>query len=201
METPCAECGQPFTCGAQAGSCWCMDLPRVSPVPGDRKSGCLCERCLAMKQSIVNFPAVTVACIRHIGYGPGIFQTWIKLSEWAKSRGIWNASAISYGISRDNPMQTPIDQCRYDACVEVPADFKFDGAVQRDDLPGGQYATLAFHGHGHEIGAAFQRVLNDVIPRLGKKPDFARPMFERYLVGGELDAEGRFSCDICVAVV
>ena len=40
----CAGCGKSFSCGADAGSCWCMDLP-VLPrqLPG---SGCYCRECL-----------------------------------------------------------------------------------------------------------------------------------------------------------
>jgi hypothetical protein len=43
----CPECGASFTCGAQAGNetCWCDDLPPLSPVSPDRD--CLCPQCLA----------------------------------------------------------------------------------------------------------------------------------------------------------
>src|SRR5258706_9167255 len=43
----CSECGASFTCGAQAGgdTCWCDDLPPLSPVSPGRD--CLCPRCLA----------------------------------------------------------------------------------------------------------------------------------------------------------
>ena len=154
-----------------------------------------------MEQRLTTLPAVTVAYMRQVGpYGPKIMSLWMKFHNWAKPLGIWNPSVITYGISHDSPMDTPPEKCRYDACIEVPGDFKFDDNVQRADLPGGEYATLAFYGKGPEIGAAFGRVLHEVIPQLGKQPDFSRPVFERYVVGEEMDADGRFKCDICVPV-
>ena len=43
----CSACGASFICGAQAGhdTCWCDDLPPLSPVSPDRD--CLCPQCLA----------------------------------------------------------------------------------------------------------------------------------------------------------
>jgi iron complex transport system substrate-binding protein len=42
----CSECGASFTCGAEAGNgtCWCDELPPLSPVSPDRD--CLCPQCL-----------------------------------------------------------------------------------------------------------------------------------------------------------
>jgi Cysteine-rich CWC len=46
LESRCARCSAPFTCGMQAGSepCWCASLPALKTVmPGQ---GCLCRECL-----------------------------------------------------------------------------------------------------------------------------------------------------------
>lgn len=44
----CPQCGAQFECGAKAGksTCWCMDLPRIMPVPVDGEAACLCPDCL-----------------------------------------------------------------------------------------------------------------------------------------------------------
>lgn len=40
----CARCGEPFSCGAGTGSCWCKDLPpALAPVAG---ANCYCPGCL-----------------------------------------------------------------------------------------------------------------------------------------------------------
>ena len=45
LESSCAGCGTPFTCGMRAGQepCWCAGLPALEPVPG---RDCLCRKCL-----------------------------------------------------------------------------------------------------------------------------------------------------------
>jgi len=49
--TVCSACGAAFHCGVRAGEscCWCADLPRLMPLPGDAKSSCLCETCLRVE--------------------------------------------------------------------------------------------------------------------------------------------------------
>jgi len=48
MNTACAACGTPFHCGFRAGEndCWCAQLPRLIPVPGETDTSCLCDTCL-----------------------------------------------------------------------------------------------------------------------------------------------------------
>lgn len=43
----CINCGSPFECGADLGSCWCMDLPSL-PLDSEKKKneGCYCPKCL-----------------------------------------------------------------------------------------------------------------------------------------------------------
>jgi hypothetical protein len=44
----CPICGAQFTCNAKARNrtCWCVNLPRIMPVPVDGKTECLCPDCL-----------------------------------------------------------------------------------------------------------------------------------------------------------
>ncbi|WP_369692849.1 cysteine-rich CWC family protein [Azovibrio restrictus] len=45
----CACCGRFFSCGAEQGGCWCLELP---PVPQRLPYGdCLCPNCLAARVS------------------------------------------------------------------------------------------------------------------------------------------------------
>jgi hypothetical protein len=53
MQKDCSSCGSEFHCGFTDGavsapetlSCWCAELPRVSPVPTSDQD-CLCPECL-----------------------------------------------------------------------------------------------------------------------------------------------------------
>lgn len=44
-----------------------------------------------------------------------------------------------FGISHDDPSITAPDQCRYDACAEVPGGFVASGNALRTVVPGGRY--------------------------------------------------------------
>jgi AraC family transcriptional regulator len=154
------------------------------------------------KQGLVELPAVTVAYFRQVGpYGSAIQPLWVSLREWAMARGLWTPATISYGISHDSPMDTAPEKCRYDAGIEVPADFKFEQGVSRADLPGGNYARMEYVGKADDVCSAFGDVLHRVIPLLGKQYDHTRPMFERYTGCVNVEPDGTFTCEICVPVV
>jgi len=50
VDKKCEECGNTFTCGSHVpGNCWCLDLPKVVPMPTEEGSNCLCPNCLKKK--------------------------------------------------------------------------------------------------------------------------------------------------------
>jgi len=74
------------------------------------------------------------------------------------------------------------------------------GNPQHMEIPGGKYACLPFEGTSAEIGAAWDSLLRDWLPKSGLQLD-ALPFFEHYPVDGRHDAKtGGFTCNICVPV-
>ena len=107
---------------------------------------------------------------------------------------------VVYGIGHDNPEVTAPERCRFDACVEVDDDWVAVGEAHVTVIPGGRYASLAFHGDSQSLGDAWAALLRDWLPASGYQVD-GRPTFERYPSGGSFDpATGRFSCDIVIPV-
>lgn len=143
-----------------------------------------------------------VVYMRRIGpYGPGITQFWSeRFMPWAQAAGL--PLAPCYGISLDDPHITPASRCRYDAAMEVDADFQPpDQAASIAVLPGGRYAVLRFEGLGEEIAAAWTGLFRDWLPGSGLRCD-DRPCFEYYGEPDGVDLEsGRFRCEICIPVV
>lgn len=84
-----------------------------------------------MKVEINQFAPTRVAYLRHTGpYGDAaIGQAWQRFARWCDERGLMKPRRRMYGIARDNPDLTPPAQCRYDACVEVDADFHPEGEI------------------------------------------------------------------------
>jgi len=157
-----------------------------------------------MHLRIIDLPPTTVAFLRYTGpYGPALGDFWRNtFIPWLQANHLEGPTC--YGVGLDDPVQTPPQQCRYDACVDVPAGFVASGSAyapaQLSTLPGGRYAVAEFRGDTRDIGAAWVKMCSEWVPQQGLQID-ARPCFERYLPGSRTDPEtGLFSCEICVAV-
>ena len=156
---------------------------------------------IPMNVTLTDLPAVTVAYMRHIGpYGDTVTRFWqTRFDPWLDANDLHHVPL--YGISHDDPTIVDPQTCRFDAAAEVPADFVVGQGVFKTVLPGGRYAVMAFKGRGDTIGAAWQSLMRDWLPRSGWQMD-NRPGFERYPPGGGFDpATGIFLCDICIPVV
>jgi AraC family transcriptional regulator len=153
-----------------------------------------------MSVKLVDRAPVSVAYLRRTGpYGPGISQFWMKkVSPWMTANNLLGRDR--YGISLDDPIVTRPEDCRYDACVPSPENKVLAGDPGRRLIPGGRYASLAYEGTGADLGAAWDSLLRDWLPKSGLQLD-ARPFFEHYPADGRYDPRtGAFTCNICVPV-
>lgn len=149
---------------------------------------------------IVNLPAVTLATLRHVGpFGEAVSRFWQdRFAPWLVAQGL--AGRPLYGICHDDPAIVAATDCRYDAGVEVPADFAATGAA-RARLPGGCYAVMAFEGRSADIGPAWTALWRDWLPHSGWRFD-PRPCFERYAPRVGFDpSTHRIRCDLCLPVL
>ena len=154
-----------------------------------------------MNVKMIEREPATIAYVRHLGpYGETISRFWQEIYfPWAATNNL--LAQPRYGISHDDPEITAPEQCRYDACAEVPANFKATGNAFKTTIPGGTYASLRFRGTGSQIGEAWTALLRDWLPASGLQLD-TRPCFEYYPPEADCDGEtGEFECDICIPVV
>src|SRR3984893_8069593 len=114
-----------------------------------------------MKVTIVNRQPTSVAYLRHVGpYGKSISNFWIQeVDPWMQMNGLYGRPR--YGISHDDPGITSPEKLRYDAAVEVPADFAGPGKHQKTVIPGGKYAVARFKGTDAEGGGAWAWLLRE----------------------------------------
>ena len=165
-----------------------------------RKNGALSLKETAMKVTIIERPPVHVAYLRHIGpYGPGIGRFWMEtVAPWMSTNNLIGRER--YGIALDDPTVTAPAKCRYDACVQSDEEEMLSGDPGRKVIPGGKYAALAFEGTSAGIGAAWEVLLRDWLPKSSLQLD-SRPFFEHYPVDGRYDPKtGSFTCNICAPV-
>ncbi len=152
-----------------------------------------------MQIQIIDLPPARVASLRYTGpYGPALGNFWRDhFLPWLQANQLDGPTC--YGVGLDDPGNTAPQQCRYDACVEVPDTFVASAPVSVITLPGGRYAVARFQGQASDIGAAWMEMCT-LVPAQGLQND-ARPCFERYLPGARTDpVSGLFSCELCVAV-
>jgi len=167
--------------------------PDQAPTPGSANHG-------GMKVTIVDRQPTSVAYLRYVGpYGKRVSDFWMKeVTPWMETNGLFGRPR--YGISHDDPGITAPEKLRYDAAVEVTADFAGAGHYQTTEIPGGKYAVGRFKGRDNEVGEAWAWLLRDWLPASGMQLD-SRPFFEHYPTDATYDREtGAFECEICIPV-
>jgi AraC family transcriptional regulator len=150
--------------------------------------------------TLIDRQPTTVAYLRYEGPpGEPISQFWQTVYyPWAATHGLLEQPR--YGISHDDPGIATSHKLRYDACVEVPVDFKPSGNALMTTLPGGRYAAYRFKGTGAEFPAGWTALLRDWLPSSGLQLD-NRPSFEYYGRDAAYDpTTGVMTCDICIPV-
>jgi AraC family transcriptional regulator len=154
-----------------------------------------------MRIDITERPAVRVAYLRYTGpFGDPVGRFWRNtVSPWLADHGL--VDCPRYGVSLDNPMETPPERCRYDACVELPPGLSLPDAPERN-LAGGRYAVTHFKGTGADIGPAWGEFLREFHADPAHRLDDQRPPFEHYPRGSMYDVRtGLFACELCLPLV
>lgn len=129
-------------------------------------------------------------------------EAWAKLLGWAEAKGARGEIVRAYGLLRDHSGASGTAECRYDACIEAPADLTEDLAagIAMQMLPGGAYVRHR-HTEGREkIAPALQWLCNEWAPGRNMGVDVGRPMLEVYLNDPLKPANGRLRMDVCVPV-
>jgi len=101
-----------------------------------------------LKPNIVKMPPYRAYYIRHKGYGRSIRETWQKLQTWLLCNNITNYKQV--GLHHDNPTITPLNECRYNACIIVEEEIK-DATLPILTMPEGVYAKFDFVGKYGDI--------------------------------------------------
>ena len=90
-----------------------------------------------MDVQIKTLPDTHVAYLRYIGPygGSGIAAAWQRFAGWCAEEGLMQPRRQMYGVCLDDPTITPPEKCRYDAAVEVAADFVPRGEIGTETGP------------------------------------------------------------------
>lgn len=152
-----------------------------------------------MKVEVVERQPVRVVSLRYTGpFGEPLARFWRKsVTPWLAEHGLMDCPR--YGVTLDNPMQTPPQECRYDACVEMPPGISLPDTAEAT-IAGGRYAVRRFKGSGADIGPAWGAFVCECLAN-GMRLDESRPPLEHYPRGAAIDARtGMFACELCLPV-
>ncbi len=150
---------------------------------------------------IVARESTRVACLRYVGpAGEPIGRFWSKtVRPWLGDYGLIDCPR--FGVALDDPARTPPEQCRYDACVQLPPSLEIPGSTT-NTIAGGRYAVLTFKGTAAQIAGAWAEFSGPGLTQAAYLVDSARRPFEYYPRGASHDAKtGTFACELCIPVV
>ncbi|HEV7608957.1 MAG TPA: GyrI-like domain-containing protein [Steroidobacteraceae bacterium] len=151
-----------------------------------------------MKIAIAERQPVKVAYLRYTGpLGEPLGKFWRgTVAPWLAEHGLIDCPR--YGVAIDNPMTTPPEKCRYDACVELPAGLTLPDAAEKT-IAGGRYAVTHFKGTGAQIGEAWGMFVRTVLADPANRLDADRHGYEHYPRGANFDTRtGEFGCELCL---
>ena len=150
-----------------------------------------------MNIDIVERAPARVVYLRYTGpLGEPLGLFWRRtVAPWLADHDLTDCPR--YGVSVDDPTKTPPDQCRYDACVELPPGLTLPD-LEQTSVAGGRYAVTCFRGTAAQVGASwtafFKRAITD-----GHVRDTARPLVEHFPRGATYDHRtGAFVCELCL---
>jgi AraC family transcriptional regulator len=141
---------------------------------------------------------VRVVWLRYTGpLGEPLGRFWrTTVGPWLAEHGLLDCPR--YGVTLDNPLVTPAEECRYDACVELPRGLEVPDAAEAM-ISGGLYAMTHFTGTSAGIGAAWRAFFEAALGDAPQRIDAARHPFEHYPRGTLFDARtGQFACELCL---
>lgn len=151
-----------------------------------------------MEYEVKEVAAVRVAYLRYKGpFGQAVGEFWKEVfTPWQKSKNLLGKT--TYGVAQDDPSVTPANECRYDACVEVSADYPIAPPAREATIAAGRYAVARFKGTGGQVPQAW----SDFFTRIQADGIFRPALcFERYPAEYAMDpATGVFEAELYIPV-
>ena len=142
-----------------------------------------------------DLPERRVAYIRvHRPYeGSGVLEATRRLLAWARSRGLEGGQWLGY--QWEDPDIVPLEKCRYDVGLEVPAGVVLEGGISETTFPPMRVAELDICGAIDLEMRALDWLNSTWLPSSGDAPDH-QPGFEAW--NGEPFAHGMEHFDLRV---
>lgn len=157
------------------------------------------RRIWTMNITLKQLPDMEVAYVRHVGSYLETYHAWERLGMWSNSKGLYPTEQFFIGISLDDPNVTEEHECRYDACVTLPANFvkKSEDGIDFKRLSGGTYALYQFYDTIDKLAIAYQTIFGQWLPNSEYDAD-DKPCLEFCMNNPAMDPDGKAKVDLYI---
>ena len=107
-------------------------------------------------------------------------KNWDTFFTYAQKHKMINWESKFYGINWDDPMITPDEKVRYDACISIPNGTKMKSKFSTKTIVGGKYLCFLYKGDYQNLGLVYNHIFKDWI--IKRNYDLREdPIFEQYI--------------------
>lgn len=147
---------------------------------------------------IKNLEPIKTIAITHVGEYCGIAGAFEKLAVWAGANNLWANAPKMAGVYHDDPMHTPAEKLRSEACLENISGIKPGEGMQDYTISGGKYFVMQVEVTMSEYGEAWKQAYA-AFNEKGCEYDL-RDHFELYVscAGDTQDANAPWLVELCI---
>jgi AraC family transcriptional regulator len=151
-----------------------------------------------MDIQIESMPAMRLACFRHVGPFGEMQEAWGRLYGWAAQQGLAGTDAAVLGLYWDDPAQTPEEELRSAACIEVPGDMAVETPAELLEIQAGRYVTAIHEGPFDTLAQTYGAM---AAWAMGQHAQFREhPTMEMYLTDPETTPPDAYRTKLFLAV-
>lgn len=151
---------------------------------------------------IRELPQRRVAYIRVLdSYREGVvLEAFGDLVRWAKKVDLYDSETI-FGMSVDDPMVTPKEKYRYEACITIPEKLivKPENGLATTTLPRCKYAVAAVSGDHGLVATAISYLFNHWLINSSYEPEH-QPGLEIFRDNAKVCNWDQFDLELCIPV-
>jgi AraC family transcriptional regulator len=151
---------------------------------------------------IRDMPPRRIAYIRVVdSYREGVvIKAFQDIVAWAKKANLFHSETF-FGMSMDDPMVTPKEKYRYEACVTLPEKFKVAASdpVETTVLPKCRYAVATVSGNFSYVATATHYLFNNWLINSAFEPAHQHGL-EIFLDKENIFNWEHFDLDLCVPI-
>lgn len=147
---------------------------------------------------IKNLEPIKTISIPHVGAYSGIGEAFEKLGAWAGANNLWVATPKMVGVYHDDPMHTPVEKLRSNACLEDISGTEPGEGMERYVISGGKYFVMQVEVVMSEYGEAWKKAYI-AFNEKGCEYDM-RDHYEIYVscAGDIQDPDAAWVVDLCI---